>query len=471
MAYSALILLIMTLFTPGIAWAAEGHTTATHLADLVDPADAIDLTTHALAILCLVVFTLSYIAVLFEERTHLRKSKPVMLGAGIIWIIIGFIAKDYGIDHHTLRTAVFHGLEEYASLLLFLLAAMTYISAMEDRRVFAALRAKLVQAGFNIKQLFWITGILAFFLSPIADNLTTALVLGAVIMAIGGNDPKFVSLGCINIVCAANAGGAFSPFGDITTLMVWQAEKADFFEFFALFLPSAANFLVPAIIMSFFVPQGMPWAMKEKERIKRGGVSVIFLGILTITMAVSFEQFLGLPPFLGMMTGLALLMIHAYGVRKFGKTRDEDFDILETVATAEWDTLLFFFGVIFSVGGLGFLGYLEIASTTMYDGWGASATNIAMGFASAIIDNIPVMFAVLSMDPQMDHFQWLLITLTTGVGGSMLSIGSAAGVALMGVARGQYTFFSHLKWTPVIFLGYAAAIYTHFLVNGHMIGH
>jgi Na+/H+ antiporter NhaD/arsenite permease-like protein len=426
----------------------------------------INMVTHPAAILCLIVFVLSYVAVLLEEKTHLRKSKPVMLGAGIIWIIIGIMAPSYDIDHDMLHDAIFHGLDEYGSLLLFLLAAMTFISALQERNVFDVLRTKLVNAGLNIKQLFWVTGIMAFCLSPIADNLTTALVLGAVIMAVGANDPKFVALACINVVNAANAGGAFSPFGDITTLMVWQADKVEFFEFFALFLPSVACFIVPATIMSFFVPQGMPWAIKEEVSLKRGAKTIILLGILTIAMAVGLEQMLGLPPFLGMMTGMSVLMLFSYYVRKVGKGKDEDFDIMKLVASAEWDTLLFFFGVIFSVGGLTFIGYMELASTTMYDGWGASTTNIALGFASAMIDNIPVMFAVLSMNPEMDHFQWLLITLTTGVGGSMLSIGSAAGVALMGVARGHYTFFSHLKWTPVLILGYAAAIAVHFLVNG-----
>lgn len=455
---SGLFLSLITFLLSNQAIAAE---------DLTATVDhGINIVSHPAAILCLIIFVLSYIAVLFEERTHLRKSKPVMLGAGLIWVVIGFIAKDYEVDHHTLRTAIFHGLEEYGSLLLFLLAAMTYISALEERQVFNALRAKIVQAGFNIKQIFWITGVLAFCLSPIADNLTTALVMGAVVMAIGGNDPKFVALACINIVNAANAGGAFSPFGDITTLMVWQAQKVEFFEFFALFLPSLVNFLVPAFIMSFFVPDGMPWSVKETVKLKRGAKAIIFLGLSTIAMAVGFEQVLGLPPFIGMMTGLSVLMIFAYFVRKIGKGKDEDFDILELVAASEWDTLLFFFGVIFSVGGLTFIGYMELASSTMYDGWGANITNIALGFISAIVDNIPVMFAVLSMDPHMEHFDWLLITLTTGVGGSMLSIGSAAGVALMGVARGQYTFFSHLKWTPVLALGYGAAIGTHFLING-----
>ena len=455
---SLLPLLALLLFGTAYAGGDAGHSAG--------EIDRAGLLAHPLSIGCLIVFALSYLAVLLEERTHLRKSKPVMLGAGIIWVFIGIMAPQYNIDHHTLRSAVFHGLEEYGSLLLFLLAAMTYISALQDRKVFATLRGKLVQAGLNMRQLFWATGIFAFFLSPIADNLTTALVLGAVVMAVGANDPKFVAIACINIVNSANAGGAFSPFGDITTLMVWQAGKVEFFDFFPVFIPSVVCFLVPAIIMSFFINPHKPLAVKDKITIKRGGKCIIFLGLLTISMAVGFEQMLGLPPFIGMMTGMSLLMIFAYFIRKFGKNRDPDFDILELVATAEWDTLLFFFGVIFSVGGLTFLGYLEIASNTMYDGWGESATNIMMGFASAIIDNIPVMFAVLSMDPDLDQFQWLLVTLTCGVGGSMLSIGSAAGVALMGVARGQYTFFSHLKWTPVIMLGYAASIATHFWVNG-----
>ncbi|MCB1557071.1 MAG: sodium:proton antiporter NhaD [Alphaproteobacteria bacterium] len=450
-------------FIPGLAFAMESADPTAPMTE--EPAFAIALS-HPAAIACLVVFILSYVAVLLEERTHLKKSKPVMLGAGIIWVIIAVIAPDYGVDHETLRKAVYHGLEEYASLLLFLLAAMTYISSLEERKVFAALRGVLIRAGFSIRQLFWITGGLAFCLSPIADNLTTALVLGAVVMAVGANDPKFVGLACINIVNAANAGGAFSPFGDITTLMVWQSGNVDFFEFFALFLPSLVCFLVPAAVMHFFVPDGMPWAMKEHVPMKRGARTIITLGFVTIAMAVGFEQIFGLPPFLGMMTGLSFLMIAAYVIRQIGPRRDSDFDIFDNIAAAEWDTLFFFFGVIFSVGGLTFLGYLELVSTTMYGNWGPSLTNILMGFASAVIDNIPVMFAILSMNPDMPHFQWLLITLTTGVGGSMLSIGSAAGVALMGVAKGQYTFLSHLKWAPVILLGYGAAIGVHFLVNG-----
>ncbi len=443
---------------PGIAFASTG--------EILSSRPTVEaLRTHPGGILCLALFIFSYLVVLSEEHHHLRKSKPVMLGAGLIWVIIAIISPEYGVSHEQLRAAIFHGLDEYASLLLFLMSAMTFISALQERQVFAALRSRLVRAGLNTRQLFVATGTVAFCLSPIADNLTTSLVLGAVIMAVGGNDPKFVAMACINVVNAANAGGAFSPFGDITTLMVWQAGHVDFFSFFKLFLPSLVCFLVPLSIMYPFVPKGMPWSMKESVRMKRGAKFIILLGLATIGMAVSFEQILGLPPFLGMMTGLSLLMFTAYVLRNTGRGVDKDFDILETVASAEWDTLLFFFGVIFSVGGLAFLGYLEWSSQVMYQDWGPTVTNIALGTVSAVVDNIPVMFAVLGMNPEMDTSQWLLITLTSGIGGSMLSIGSAAGVALMGVARGQYTFLKHLKWTPVIILGFAASIATHIWIN------
>lgn len=419
---------------------------------------------------CLIVFTVSYIFVLLEEKIMMKKSKPVMIGAAIIWITIALIAPKYGVNHHDLHNAILHGLDEYGALLLFLLAAMTYITAMENRNVFAVLRSKLVQAGLNMRQLFWATGVIAFFLSPMADNMTTALVLGAVIMTLGKDDPKFVAIACINVVSAANAGGAFSPFGDITTLMVWQAGKVDFFEFFDLLIPSFVNFFVPALIMSFFVPKDLPAPISDDVKLKRGAKATIFLGIATIATAVSFEQLLGLPPFLGMMAGLSALMLLGYKIQMTGKGREEDrYDVMHLVKEAEWDTLFFFYGVIFAVGGLSYLGYMALASEFMFTDFGPTVTNVTLGIVSAVIDNIPVMFAVLSMNPDMPHFHWLLVTLTTGVGGSMLSVGSAAGVALMGVAHGKYTFMSHLKWTPVLILGYAAAIVAHFAVNSFML--
>jgi Na+/H+ antiporter NhaD/arsenite permease-like protein len=353
--------------------------------------------------------------------------------------------------------------------MLFLLVAMTYINTMAERNVFEALRSWLIRKQFGYRKLFWITGVITFFLSSVADNLTAALLIGAVVTAVGANNAKFVAIGFVNLVVAANAGGAFCPFGDITTLMVWQAGYAEFFDFFHLFIPSVVNYIIPAFFMSLAVPDEAPEATNEEAvMLKPGAITVCVLFLMTIATAVSFKQFLHLPPFMGMMAGLAVLMLFSYKIKMNEKAQnhEEPFDIFEKVREAEWDTLLFFFGVVFAVGGLGYIGYLELLSGAMYDTLGNTTANILVGIVSAIVDNIPVVFAVLNMGLDMDLYQWLLVTLTAGVGGSMLSIGSAAGVALMGQSNHKYTFFSHLKWTPVIAAGYAASIVVHYLING-----
>ncbi len=419
------------------------------------------------AILCVVIFVVSYIVVMTEEFHYLNKSKPVILAAGCIWLVIGSAAKDYGISEELLHEEVVYILSEFASLFLFLLVSMTYINTLNERNVFGFIRTSLVRLGLGYRTLFWVTGGITFFFSAIADNLVSALLMGTVIMAVDKQNLRFVQVSCVNIVLSANCGGAFSPFGDITTLMVWQAGKMEFFEFFRLFLPSLATYLLPAIIMTFAVPKGRPETTDERTEMKRGSMCIGFLFLCTIALAVTFEQVFHLPPYLGMMTGLSLLMIFTYYVRMSSiKPMDQRLDIYGEVSRAQWDTLLFFFGITFAVGGLSFLGYMAQASSAMYGELGASKANIIIGALSAIVDNIPVMFAILQMEPEMDHFQWLLVTLTVGVGGSLLSIGSAAGVGLMGVAREKYTFFSHLKWSPVIALGYAAGIGVHFLLRG-----
>jgi NhaD family Na+/H+ antiporter len=455
------VLAALLFSLPALALASEG---GTHL----------DLTTAWVGYTALGIFAIAYGLVMAEEFTHLRKSKPVMLAAGVIWLLIAYYYSVHDGDYHSVENAVHHNIMEFAELFLFLLAAMTYINAMEERQVFEWLRAWLVRSGYSYRTLFWLTGFLAFFISPVADNLTTALLMCAVVMAVGADRPGFVALGCINIVVAANAGGAFSPFGDITTLMVWQKGILEFQTFFLLFIPALVNYLVPAWFMSKTIPEGAPPPNDEVVKMKRGAKRIVLLFLLTIATAVSAHNFFHLPPVLGMMTGLAYLKFFAYYLHKthelstvkVGTLEDSmPFDIFNKVARAEWDTLLFFYGVILCVGGLGFIGYLELISQFSYVEVGPTFANTLVGVMSAIVDNIPVMFAVLTMNPDMSQGQWLLATLTAGVGGSMLSIGSAAGVALMGQAKGIYTFFEHLKWTKYIALGFLASILAHFIVN------
>jgi Na+/H+ antiporter NhaD/arsenite permease-like protein len=429
--------------------------------------ETLGLTGTERGIYTVLIFIIAYGFVMAEEFTHMRKSKPVILAAGIIWAHAAVLASQAGVSAQDMHEAFEHNLKEYGALMLFLLVAMTYINAMTERNVFEALRSWLVRKQFGYRQLFLITGVITFFLSAIADNLTAALLVGAVVMAVGADNAKFVSLGFINIVVAANAGGAFCPFGDITTLMVWQAEYVQFFDFFKLFIPSMVNYGVPAAFMYFAVPDEQPQATSEQAvQLKPGAIQVCVLFLLTIVTAVSFHQVLHLPPFMGMMVGLSALMIYGYRINIMYSSQGQPFDIFNKVREAEWDTLFFFFGVVFAVGGLGYIGYLELLSGALYDGLGQTTANILVGLISAVVDNIPVMFAVLNMNLDMNLYQWLLVTLTAGVGGSLLSVGSAAGVALMGQSNHKYTFFSHLKWTPAIAAGYVGSIVVHYLING-----
>lgn len=450
-----------------------------------------ELMDHWAAMLSLAVFVVAYSLVISEEMIHLRKSKPVMVAAGVIWILAALTYTELG-EAERVEELVQHGLLEFVELFLFLLAAMTYINTMDERGVFDVLRARLLAQGFSLRQLFWVTGAISFVMSPVADNLTTALLMATVVMAVGGDNRRFVVISCINVVVAANAGGAFSPFGDITTLMVWQAGLVEFHEFLPLIVPSSVNWLVTAGLLSIALPKGHPAVINEEASLRKGARVVVGLFILTIAMAVSSHTLLHLPPVLGMMTGLGMLKLFGYYLQtrggrfsltsdnvltdnalslegdpfKIGATPDAQYDIYRNLQRVEWDTLLFFYGIMLCVAGLGAFGYLAAGSDLVYGNLGPTMSNILVGFASAVFDNIPVMFAVLEMNPEMNLGQWQLITLTAGVGGSMLAVGSAAGVAVMGQARGVYTFFSHLKWSWAVLLGYGASIWAHSLVNG-----
>ena len=284
--------------------------------------------------------------------------------------------------------------------------------------------------------------------------------MGAVVVTVGRGQPRFVAVACINVVVAANAGGAFSPFGDITTLMVWQEGKVATGEFLKLIPASLVNWLIPAAVMHFAVPVDRPEPMREQVELKDGWWLVIVMFLMTILTAVLFHGVLHLPPFLGMTTGLSYFFLYGFLKGRIARRKSigRPVDVFRNVAEVEWDTLLFFFGVIMCVGGLSELGYLATSSRFLYEDLGPIWANVGVGLISAILDNVPVMFAVIAMDPDMSVNMWLLVTLTAGVGGSVLSIGSAAGVALMGSAHGTYTFLSHLRWAPVIILGYAISI-------------
>ncbi len=439
------------------------------------------LTTTWVGILALIIFIIGYYFIATEDKYHINKAKPALLTGTGIFMLIGLyiaIAGDKAMGDH-LHLEINHLIVEISGIFFFLFVAMTYIEAMIDRGVFSALRYNLVSKGYDYKKLFWVTGFLAFFISPIADNLTTALILSTVLITIDKENKAFIVPAAVNIVVAANAGGAWSPFGDITTLMAWVAGKGSFTDFLYLFPAAFVGWIVTAFLLSKFIPVGNPPSTEGEEKavILKGGKVIMALFGLTIFLAVMSHNVLHLPAMWGMMFGLAILKMYVYKLNRASKHLDDDHSDKETINAFSWiakienDTLLFFFGILAAVGGLHFLGFLEYF-TALYTQFGATAVNIGVGFLSAIVDNVPVMSAVLKSSPDMGvdaHSQWMLVTLTAGVGGSLISFGSAAGVGVMGKLHGIYTFASHMRLAWTVLVGYIISViiwYVQFQILG-----
>ncbi len=417
----------------------------------------LDLTHTWVGWLSLAIFVIAYYLIATEEHYEINKAKPALFAGTSMFMVIGIYYAINGLNPEPLHEEMVKLVEEIAEIYFFLFVAMTYIETLIERGVFDALKFKLVSKGYSYKKLFWLTGLLSFWISPVADNLTTALILSTVLFTIDKTNRDFLVAGAINIVVAANAGGAWSPFGDITTLMAWTAGKGEFVDFLYLFVPSFAGWALTAWLLSFFVPKGEPHfdaAIEEKPLIKTGGMTVVWLGAFTIFIAVMGHQFFHFPAMWGMMFGLSLLKLYSY---QLNRKSEAGFDVFLSMKKVENDTLLFFFGILSAVGALHYLGYLNYIHH-LYSLVGPTVANIGVGFISAIVDNVPVMSAILKSSPQMGIDQWLLVTMTAGIGGSLISFGSAAGVGVMGRLRGIYTFGSHIRLAWTVLAGYILSL-------------
>ncbi len=413
----------------------------------------LDLSTTWVGFAVLAVFIIGYYFIATEEKYELNKAKPALFIGTFSFMLIGIYYTLNSMDpsplHHEMQLLI----EEIAEIFFFLFVAMTFIETLIERGVFDVMKFNLVSKGYTYKKLFWLTGLLAFFISPVADNLTTALILSTVLFTIDKENHKFLVPGAINIVVAANAGGAWSPFGDITTLMAWTAQKGEFVDFLFLFVPAIGGWVLTAWLLSRVVPEGKPpfdAASEIKPKMRDGGMVIVWLGAATILVAVLGHQFFHFPAMWGMLFGLSILKLYSF---RLTQQKADSFDIFVNMQKIENDTLLFFFGILSAVGALHYLGFLNYVHD-LYSLVGPTAANIGVGFISAVVDNVPVMSAILKASPEMTLDQWMLVTLTAGIGGSLISFGSAAGVGVMGRLRGIYTFGSHMRYAWTIFAGY-----------------
>lgn len=463
-------------------------------AESADAAPSVDLKHHAIGYLAIAITVLAYAIAMTEDLHQMSKAKPMVLGSALIWFAIFiYFSWQYG-SAKNVAAAFQSNLTAYAELFLFITVSMTFLNAMTERGIFDALRISLSNRRYSYRKLFWITGALAFVSSTVISSLTVGLLMGYIILRIGKGQSKFIGLAGLNAVVAANAGGTMSPLGGISTFFVWQQNMLHFTQFFDLTLPRLVNFVVPALFMHFAVPKEAPTFTKEVPIIKRGSKRIIFIFVLTFSITILSNMFLDMPAISGMMLGLAILQFFAYYLTKSERVShfinhktqtyaddhetqryiesQKGFDTFKCIAGVDWDTLLFFYGAMMIVGALSFLGYLDAMAHYLFTEISPTVANILIGLASSSIDNGTLMFAVLNMHPNFPLGQWLLLTLTLGVGGSLLAIGSAPGLHVLGLMKAHlkegegYTFTPHPRWAPAILLGFFASIAALYLING-----
>lgn len=414
-----------------------------------------------MALIASVIFVAGYALITLEHHWKINKSITATALAAILWGAIALTTSDI----HGVEEALHLISAETFALVVFLLAAMTLVEILVHYRFFDLLRAKLFALGLkDTAQLILITFI-TFFLSAILDNLTTTIVMVQIARRFFKGHNLLVAAGAI--VVAANAGGAFSPVGDVTTIMLWLAGKFTALEVIMWgFLPSLSIILASLFLFT------MQLKRDSGDEVLAAGESVHLSASEKTVITLSFISFVlpplahlaGLPPFMGLLFGVGMVGLTIGWFANTSKKRETHLamDIEKLLGKLDITSLLFFIGILFAVGALGHLGILDAISESLFGESPAISRLIAgsvfLGAFSAILDNIPLTAAALDILQTTDPKLWVLLALCVGTGGSMLVIGSAAGVVAMGMVK-ELTFkkFFQIASLPAA-IGYAAGI-------------
>lgn len=412
-----------------------------------------------MATLAILIFILGYIAIALEHPLRINKAASAVLTGVLCWTvyILQLNSSEDGVD------SLMHHLGEISSILFFLLGAMTIVELIDCHEGFKLITQR-IRTRKKVK-LLWIISILTFFLSALLDNLTTAIVMTSLVCKIldDRNDRLyFASM----VIIAANAGGAFSPLGDVTTTMLWIGNQISAGNIILkLFFPSIIVCLIPLLFISRkFTNQILP-EKSEVQAIQYPGDSrlVLILGILLLLFVPVFKLLTHLPPFMGILFALGVLwIVTSYMHRNKNEVHRNQLSVVHALQKIDSPSILFFLGILLAVAGLESFGLLsqlaKILSNTINN---EQLIVVSLGIISAIVDNVPLVAAAQGMYSQIDfptdHSFWILLALATGTGGSIIIIGSAAGVAAMGIAKIEFMwYFKRIAW--IAFLGFVSGV-------------
>jgi Na+/H+ antiporter NhaD/arsenite permease-like protein len=411
-------------------------------------------------LLIISVFVLGYLAIAFEHPLKLNKAASALVTGVVCWTIYILQAE----SAHTVTEQLLHHLGDIASILFFLLGAMAIVELIDSHDGFEIIIQKITTTSKS--RLLLIIAVIAFFLSAILDNLTTAIVMSSLCAKLLREKEDRLWF-CGMIVIAANAGGAWSPLGDVTTTMLWIGGQITAINIMKqLILPGIAVCLFPAIIIAYrfkgkkFDVEAMP-LRSSKE--KREGQIILFSGIAFLVFVPIFKTLTHLPPFMGMLLALGLMWIITSIIHK-GKEPEqiEKYTVTKALQKIDSPSILFFLGILLAVSALQSIGLLKELATwlsgTLKNDY---SIGTALGLLSALVDNVPLVAASqgmydLSTYPT-DHPFWHFLALTTGTGGSAIIIGSAAGVAVMGIEKIDFIWYLK-KISLLALIGFAVGI-------------
>lgn len=424
-----------------------------------------------MAAVIIVIFILGYLSIAFEHPLRINKAATAMLTGVLCWSVFALM----GGNAELVSEELAHHLSEIAGILFFLLGAMVIVELIDAHDGFEVITEKIRDT--NKRKLVWIIGFITFFLSPVLDNLTTTIVMVSLIRKmIPLHKDRLMFAGLI--VIAANAGGAWSPIGDVTTTMLWMGKQISAFNIIIrTFIPSLVCFLIPAFLISRQMKGTIERTESRQEKLRstRGDRNLVFiLGVCSLLFVPVFKTITHLPPYMGVIFGLGLMWVLTELIHN-GKDEEEKgmFSVNHALRKIDTPSILFFLGILLAVSALqstGILGSLSAKLDRSVNN--ISVISMTIGFLSAIVDNVPLVAATQGMyslqQYPTDHYFWEFLAYCAGTGGSILIIGSAAGVAAMGMEKIPFGWYlKKIAWLALV--GYLAGagvyILQHYLLN------
>ncbi|MBY6187604.1 sodium:proton antiporter NhaD [Marinobacter hydrocarbonoclasticus] len=398
--------------------------------------------------LILALIILAFVLIVIEDVIHVNKAKTTLFFGTLCWII-AFVAPLNGYDAETLQHKLDHNILEIATLWLFLMAAMTFVAYLNAKGFIQSLVRKVLPERISERKLLFLVGGFAFLFSSISDNITATLISLAVVMSLGLDSQKLLRFATL-IIFSVNSGGVSLITGDVTTLMIFLAGKVSIENLLLLILPSAVSVALLAAMLSIGLNGEVRFEPMDHRPVDKTDIGIAAIFLSTIAATLMLSVWYSVPPLLTFLFGLSIMFLSAQFLMRNKKV---DKKIIDYIREIEYDTLLFFLGVLLLVGAMKELGVLA-QFTRLYQMLSPVAANYVMGLLSAMVDNVPLTAALLKADITMDGRQWLAFTYATGVGGSMLIIGSAAGIIAMSKVK-ALTFISYLRMSLYLLIAYS----------------